>query len=492
MAMTSHDPEQNRTPDEIVGDIVQEREEQHPDGHVDMPLRRTLGVRARAMVAVTFFSMFFGAGNLIFPPLVGALAGSRAVPALIGFIASAVGLPILGVLVVAHAGGFSQLAARVGPGFATGLGVAIMLTIGPLFAIPRTASTSFEMALAPFATPASARWMQLAYSVVFFLLAFLVAQHPAKLSAVLGRVMGPLLLAMIGVLLCACLFLRHPAFGMPSGPYAHGQLLAGFLDGYQTMDLLCALYFGIVISANVRQLGVADEAGNRRETGLAGAWTGVMLVVVYGALGFIGMVSGSLRPVDATRDTGATVLTNLTDHAFGSAGTVFIGVIFVIACFNVCSGLISTCSSFFHERWSHIGRLTLGYRTWSVIFTLVSLVIANIGLSAIIALAVPVLSALYPIAIVLVVLSLVHGPFSSRFPAVYFWSVLLTGIASIGTGIVELASLAGLRLAWLGRVLDLLPMQRLSLGWVLPALAGVAIGVLVDVANRHGSPTRGR
>ena len=162
-----------------------------------------LVARQRLVMTFTFFSMFFGAGNLIFPPFVGAQAGSATIPAAIGFIVSAVGLPILGVLAVTFAGGFDKLAGRVSPKFALFLGLAIMLTIGPCFAIPRTATTSYEMMVAPF-LPARTGWggwtTQLAYSLVFFAVAFLLAQHPEKLSAVLGRFMGPLLLVMIAVL----------------------------------------------------------------------------------------------------------------------------------------------------------------------------------------------------------------------------------------------------------------------------------------------------
>ncbi|WP_258927006.1 branched-chain amino acid transport system II carrier protein, partial [Bifidobacterium breve] len=143
-----------------------------------------LVARQRLVMTFTFFSMFFGAGNLIFPPFVGAQAGSATIPAAIGFIVSAVGLPILGVLAVTFAGGFDKLAGRVSPKFALFLGVAIMLTIGPCFAIPRTATTSFEMMVAPF-VPSSYSWLaQLVYSLVFFALAFLFAQHPEKLSKV--------------------------------------------------------------------------------------------------------------------------------------------------------------------------------------------------------------------------------------------------------------------------------------------------------------------
>lgn len=436
--------------------------------------------RQRVIVGVTFFSMFFGAGNLIFPPYLGALAGDRTALGMLGFVVSAVGLPILGVIVVARAGGFSNLSARVSRRFALVLGVAIMLTIGPLFAIPRTASTSFEMAVAPFAGDRLGA-AQLIYSIVFFALAWLVAQRPDRLSQVLGKVMGPLLLAMIAILFVTCLCVHHPPFAAPSGSYAHGQFIRGLLDGYQTMDLLAGLYFGIVISANIGAMGVRDERGNRRETGLGGLFTGVMLVVIYAMLGFVGAVSGSWRGIDGARDTGATVLTNLTEQVFGHGGTVFVGVIFVVACFNVCAGLISTCSSYFHKQFPR----TLSYRAWTLVFALVALLIANIGLSAIINLSVPVLEALYPIAIVLVVLSLSDAVFTSRFPAVYFWTVLLTAIDSVANGVVGLVAAFGGRWTWLETVCGWMPLNGLAFGWLVPAGLGVVIGVVVSLARRR-------
>ena len=269
-----------------------------------------LVARQRLVMTFTFFSMFFGAGNLIFPPFVGAQAGSATIPAAIGFIVSAVGLPILGVLAVTFAGGFDKLASRVSPKFALFLGVAIMLTIGPCFAIPRTATTSFEMMVAPF-VPSSYGWLaQLIYSLVFFTLAFLFAQHPEKLSKVLGRFMGPLLLVLIAVLFIACLIHGIGIPANPMGDYSTNQIARGFLDGYQTMDLLAALYFGIVISANIRAQQVDDESQVQKETAYAGLGTGVLLIVIYGALSYVGVVSGAIATIDPTKDTGATVLTN--------------------------------------------------------------------------------------------------------------------------------------------------------------------------------------
>lgn len=402
-----------------------------------------LVARQRLVMTFTFFSMFFGAGNLIFPPFVGAQAGSATIPAAIGFIVSAVGLPILGVLAVTFAGGFDKLASRVSPKFALFLGVAIMLTIGPCFAIPRTATTSFEMMVAPF-VPSSYGWLaQLIYSLVFFTLAFLFAQHPEKLSKVLGRFMGPLLLVLIAVLFIACLIHGIGIPANPMGDYSTNQIARGFLDGYQTMDLLAALYFGIVISANIRAQQVDDESQVQKETAYAGLGTGVLLIVIYGALSYVGVVSGAIVTIDPAKDTGATVLTNLTSSLFGTFGTAFLGVVFVIACLNVCTGLIGTCATYFHTRFQTVAGRTLSYRTWQVIFTVFSFIVSNAGLSAIIKVSVPVLSALYPIAIVLVLLALTHKSLGARFPHVYFWTVLLVGIASFATCISSLVAVFG-------------------------------------------------
>ena len=444
-----------------------------------------LNTRARVVMTFTFFSMFFGAGNLIFPPFVGAQAGSATVPAAIGFIVSAVGLPILGVMAVTFAGGFDKLATRVSPRFALFLGLAIILTIGPCFAIPRTATTSFEMMVAPF-TPDGSIWLaRLVYSFVFFALAFVFAQHPEKLSKVLGRFMGPLLLVLIAALFVACLVHGIGTPAKPMGDYEANQLARGFLDGYQTMDLLAALYFGIVISANIRAQQVDDETQVQRETAFAGLGTGILLVVIYGALSYVGVVSGTIASIDPANDTGATVLTNLTSSVFGTAGTVFLGLVFVIACLNVCTGLICTCATYFHTKFPTVAGRKVGYRTWQVAFTVFSFVVSNAGLSLIIKVSVPVLSALYPMAIMLVLLALTHQALGARFPRVYPWSMALVAIPSFATCATSLAAVFGGAIPWLDGLLHMLPLYAMQLGWVVPAVLGVLIGVAHSIAERR-------
>lgn len=451
------------------------------------PESTRLSGKHRLVIAFTFFSMFFGAGNLIFPPLMGAQAQSAALPATIGFIVSAVGLPILGVLAVASAGGFEHLASRVSPKFAAVLAFVIIMAIGPCFAIPRTATTSYEMAVTPFAGENN-RVALLIYSLVFFTLSFILSQHPEKLSKSLGRFMGPLLLVLIAVMFVACIFISHAPLGKPSGDFAHGSLIYGFINGYQTMDLLAALYFGIVISANISEFGVSDTKANRRETGIAGTGAGILLIIIYAALSFIGTVSGTIKSANGKNDTGATVLTNLTTSAFGSIGTAFVGLIFVLACFNVCTGLISTCATYFEENFPTVFGRPVKYQAWSIFFAVFSFIVSNAGLSAIITVSLPVLGALYPIAIVLVLLNLVEKPFTSKFPRVYFWTVLLVAVYTIFDCIVKLLAVLGLHMATVSGALAHLPLYQTQLTWLIPAAAGIVIGI-IDSLIRKGHQT---
>lgn len=208
-----------------------------------------LNRRSLLLVGFTLFSMFFGAGNLIFPPYLGAQAGADAWLAFVGFAVSAIGLPVIGVVAVARAGGLSELAGRVHPRFAQIFALLVYLSIGPCLAIPRTASTSFQM-LAPLIGGDAMR--QLIYSIVFFAAAFFVALHPEKLTSWLGRILCPTLIVLIFVLFFGCLF--HPVaehYGVPTADYASLPGLTGILNGYQTMDTLAALNFGAVIALNI-------------------------------------------------------------------------------------------------------------------------------------------------------------------------------------------------------------------------------------------------
>ena len=393
---------------------------------------KTLDRRNRILIGFTLFSMFFGAGNLIFPPLVGLQAGSHVVPAMVGLLVSAVGFPILGVAAVARSGGLDQLAGRVHPVFASIFTLLIYLMIGPGLAIPRTASTSFEMAVSPFIGGMGASTItavQAVYSVLFFGIAFYFALRPDKLKDRLGKIMTPILLLLIAVVFIGCLVSGNQGVAEPLEKYQTGSMVKGFIDGYQTMDTIAALNFGIVIAMNIKGMGIKEDQDVSNETIKAGGIAGLLLVVVYGCLAYVGAITSGFG-VEATN--GADVLTFIVHHLFGTAGTVLIALIFFIACLNVCIGLLSCCSEYFSLTFPK-----LSYRAWLGIFAGTSLIVSNAGLDAIIKVSSPALSMIYPVAIVLIILSFLPGTLGEN-RVLYRVVIGLTTVYSVVTVVISL------------------------------------------------------
>lgn len=416
------------------------------------------------LVGFTLFSMFFGAGNLIFPPGIAAQAGTMTWPAMAGMAISAVGFPVLGIIAVIRSGGLTELGSRVHPVFAVVFTVLAYLSIGPCLAIPRTASTSFSMLLPLLGGVKAETWvLQLIYSLVFFAVALAVALRPEKLTQRLGKITFPALILLIVITFVACLINPLNGYGQPSGAYTAHVVSQGFLDGYQTMDTIAALVFGMVIALNIRNLGVSEEKEVVRGTVRAGWIAGALLLVVYCMVAHVGAISGGYMP-GAT--DGAQVLTNVVGVLFGPVGNVLLAAIFILACFNVCVGLVSSCAEYFSVLVPKFS-----YRAWAVFFALVSMVISNAGLSAILNVSVPILSAIYPVAIMLITLSFFHKWLEAR-PEVYAMGILFTGVASV---LYAVNDALGKPMA----VLASMPLAEQGLAWILPGVLGVLLGLLV-------------
>ena len=438
-------------------------------------MTQKLNLKTKFLMGVTLFSMFFGAGNLIFPPYLGAQAGTSAWTAFIGFAMSAVGLPVLGVIAVTVSGGLNALASRVHPKFAFVYIAVLYLAIGPCLAIPRTASTSFSMAGPPFlpeSVPEAP--VQLLYTIVFFLAASLVAMHPEKLTEYLGKRLTPVLLTLIAALFLAALVNPAGPAAAPAEAYASAAPVEGFLYGYQTMDTLAALNFGMIVALNVQALGVREEKAVTGETVFAGWIAGALLLAVYAMLTFVGRLSGTAFP--GTAD-GTEVLMRTAEHLFGKAGALILALIFVIACFNTCVGLLSCCGKYFNGCFPRIG-----YRAWVWGFAAVSAVLANVGLEAILLFSVPVLNAIYPLAILLIALAFLKRALT-RFPAVYPWTALLCGVSSVLTVLEQ----QGLSIPGVTGLIHAIPGYAAGFGWLLPTVLGAGIGVLWSVMRRKDS-----
>ena len=430
-----------------------------------------LGRGQLLFVSLMIFSMFFGAGNLIFPPQLGQLSGTNMLVSMGGFLISAVGLPILAIAVVAKAGGLHVLANRVHPGFALAFTVLIYLSIGPFLGIPRAASLAFEMGISPFLPDAlgESHLPLFIYTVVYFGIAYWLSMSPSKLVDRFGKVLTPILLLLITGIFAVSLVKPIGVFAAPIGDYALFPLLKGFLDGYLTMDAIAALNFGIVISSVLTGMGVTEEKELVSNTIKAGAIAGVLLAIIYGMLAYLGAVSQIRFGVT---ENGAQTLTNVVLYLFGEKGAILLGVVFSLACLTTSVGLLTSCSQYFAKLMPNIS-----YKHLITVLSVSSMIFANVGLTQILRISVPVLTAIYPMAIVLMVLGFLDEFFKGN-SYVYLFAMICTSFVSI----LEALGQFGLESSVLGG----LPFYSKGLGWIIPAAVSAIAGCFYGNLKNKG------
>ncbi|MDO5516389.1 MAG: branched-chain amino acid transport system II carrier protein [Clostridium sp.] len=431
------------------------------------------------LVSLMLFSLFFGAGNLIFPPFLGQSAGTNTWVSMAGFFITAVGFPIMGVIAVAKSGGLRNLADRVNPVFAGIFTVLIYLSIGPCLGIPRAGSLPFEMAVAPFlaGTNISTTVARLVYTLVFFSVAYWLCLTPSKLVDRIGKFLTPTLLSLITLVFLASIFKPLGGYGTPTGEYASSPFVKGFLEGYLTMDTIAALNFGIVISFAIKSKGVTSEKAVVSSSIKAGLIAGTLLIAVYSMLCHLGATSGGRF---GETENGAVTLNNVMTYVFGEPGAILLAVIFTVACLTTCVGLITSCSEYFETLSSKVS-----YKGWVRILSLSSMVLANMGLTKILAVSVPVLNAIYPIAIMLIVLAMLDKLFMGN-KMVYSFTILFTGVVSV----VDALSQAGISIGFLVNAFSKLPLYSQGLGWLLPAALGMISGYVVSLMSRDKAESK--
>lgn len=418
------------------------------------------------MVLVSFmlFSLFFGAGNLIFPPFLGQSAGEHTLTAMIGFLVTAVALPVLGVVVVARFDGLDRLGQQVGKRFGIVFTVLIYLSIGPGLGIPRAASVPFEMAFAPYLPEGSnsAVWMAV-YSLVFFLVALWLCLTPSKLVSRIGNYLTPALLILLVFLFVGFLFRGEVDVAAARDAYAAAPFLKGFAEGYNTMDTIAALNFGLVIATTLGSFGLKEKKEVMRYTVLAGVCAGTILALVYAMLSYMGMCSSGVYVLP---DNGAQTLRAIVYQVFGAPGAVLLAAIFTLACLTTCVGLINSISQYFSMLFRK-----LSYRQWVFVITGFSFLVCNLGLNTILSISVPVLNAIYPVSIVLILLGLTHRLWENN-PLVYPWVVGGTAVISV----IYAMDTAGLP----GLLARLLPLYSQGYGWLAVAVVLLAVSLVAD------------
>lgn len=440
-------------------------------------MEKRLSYKQRVLVAGTLFGMFFGAGNLIFPVHLGQLAGWNVIPAMIGFIITAVGIPVLGVAAIGntHSDGLQALSSKVGKGYGYVFTCLLYLTIGPFFAIPRCATTSFTTGVQPMLGGLPEGVALLVFSLIFFALVLFFSLRPAGITVWIGKIINPLFLIFLAVLVISALC--NPGAPVsavePDGAYQDSALFSAFIEGYGTMDAIAGLAFGIVVIDIIRSMGVTDDAAVAKDVLRSGVLTGILMAVIYVATILMGAQSRGLFHIS---ENGGIALAQISGHYLGGAGSLILALTITLACLKTSIGLVTSCA----EAFARMFPRAFSYKVWAVIFSVFSFGVSNFGLSRLIEYSLPVLMFLYPLSITLILLALC-GRLFGHDRAVYVSVTVFTGIAAMFDLFKTLpAALQGgpihNAVAFANRYL---PLFSLNLGWVVPALAGLALGLIL-------------
>ena len=428
------------------------------------------------VTGLMLFALFFGAGNLIFPPVLGASAGDRLPAVMAGFLITGVLLPLVAVIAVSTSGeGILGLARRVGGRFGAVAPAAVYLSIGPLYAIPRVVTVAYELATRPVLEllgAAPGRWTLPAHAAGFLVVSVLIALRPSRLADRVGRWLTPALLVLIAVLCVATIAGDDVVERAASGPYAASPFSTGLTQGYLTMDVLAATVFGIVVIQTLRSRGIGSTGRVVRATAAAGGIAAALLAAVYIGLAMIGTRTGGAA------DDGTALLRSAASSALGPAGVIVFAAIVILACLTTSVGLLSA--------WAGYAYATLPRTTFSrhlVAGAGCALILSNLGLAVIIRIVAPLTLLLYPITITLVAATILDVVAPGRLRTAYTWPVAVASALGLVSALAEAgwnapSALLARSGAWNG-----------STGWIAPTLLALVLGAALDVrAGRWSTP----
>lgn len=429
-------------------------------------------IKKGALTGLLLFGMFFGAGNLIFPPQLGLESGPHFWAAIAGFVLSGVGIAILTLVVGASnpKGYMDEISQKIAPWFAIAYLVFLYLSIGPFFAIPRTATTAFSVGIEPM-LPADSHTISLfVFTTIYFVLAYIIALNPSKILDSIGRYLTPIFAILIVVLVVLGAFRYGVAAPQPAtAEYAGSAFGAGFLQGYNTLDALASVAFSVVAVATLNQLGFKNRKEYVSTIWVVGILVAIGFSVLYVGLGFL----GNHFPLDAAQlpqgaNIGASVLSSATQAIFGPAAQIFLAVMVTVTCFTTTAGLIVSTGEFFHNTFPK-----LSYKVYATVFTLIGFAIANLGLNAIIQYSLPVLMILYPITITIVMIVIVNKILPLSKPGMQF-TIAIVALIAAASVLAPQFKIKGLE-----NMINSLPLAGASLPWLLPAIAGIILSLFL-------------
>lgn len=400
------------------------------------------------IIGFALFSMFFGAGNLIFPPYIGISSGSSWLISFLGFILADVGIILLSIIAISKAGSLQNVIGRAGKKFGITLEFLMMLCLGPILVIPRTGATTFEMSILPLAK----NFNPVLFSVIFFSITLLLTIKPTKVMDIIGKFLTPILLLSLAFLIVKGIV---SPIGNLEDVNSSDLFITGVTQGYQTMDALGIGGIVALIMTSLVSKGYTDRNENISLAIKSALIACVGLTVVYGGLTFLGATASSLYDTNISQ---TALLINITHQLLGSTGTIMLAIVVGFACLTTSIGLTSVTGKFFED----FTNKKLKYEHIVIFICVFSAIVSNFGVDKIIQIAIPILSLIYPVTIVLVVMNI----FKKIIPN----DMTLKG-AAYATLLISLLNVIdslGLSIQFVHQI----PLANLGFNWILPAIIG--------------------
>lgn len=425
-------------------------------------------------IGLMLFALLFGAGNLIFPAAMGQNAGVNVWYAVLGFCVTGVGLPLISIAALGYSGclDLEEAAGRVHPWYGVFYSVVSYLAIGPCFAAPRTGTVSFEIAVKPFLGSFSPDIALPIFLLIFFLLTYWLAATPSKLVDRVGKILTPALLAVILLLIVQSFITPLGTPQAPTKNYATPvtAVMQGILDGYNTLDAIASFIFATLVISFVKEGGVTHPKAIMKQVLLSGSIAVALLAFIYIFIAKIG--ADSVTPLGIL-ETGAPVLAGSAKILFGNLGAAILAVIVLLACLSTSVGLVTCCAAYFMRLLGHFS-----YKTYAVIFCVISYLVGLFGLKTIIVSTIPVLMFIYPLLVALICLIFLDKFFGGR-QCVYAWTIAFTFVMAT----INLLETAGVNLGSFETMFQTyVPLHTFGMGWIPFAAAGFVIGLIWKAA----------
>ena len=415
------------------------------------------------VIGFALFAMFFGAGNLIFPPSLGNMTGSSYLIAMIGFILTGVGLPLLGILACANYDGqFSNITDKIGTKFSLIVNMALMIVLGPLLVIPRTAATTYELGVQPLFGDIN----PLVIIVIYFIINLFFVLKPSSIIDIIGTVLTPTLLVMLSSIIIKGIV---SPFGEIVPSKIDSVFPSALLEGYQTMDVLGSVILATIVVASIKAKGYKKKEEIMSLSLKAGLISVTGLAIIYGGLTYLGAQTSALYE-GASR---SFLVITVAKSTLGTLGMVALGIAVSLACLTTSIGVTATVCEYFSNKFEK-----LTYKTAAFGLTAISISIASMGVDSIVKFAVPILGILYPLVIVLLLTSFIYDKIGKKVMAYTTYTALTIGVLNTVADLASKSKLENLfnfiPLTKLGDglkdVLNIIPLNELGFGWVLPSI----------------------